>query len=194
MPNGSPEEAGQYAELSARIARLTGEVAMLRQRLDTVTTFERFRDAVLTHRGSVPYQPPSSNLLDARDFMETVEGVYFLEYGPTGAYRWTGPGNFTRFSFFVDRRVPVQVELHLMFLGRLAASDILSVDIEGVVYPFFRAGPGDGFVAGPVPPRAGVAPTDVVLHVPVVFAPGEGSGDTRRLGVAISSIALEPAP
>lgn len=181
------------AELSARVDRLSSEVATLRQRLETIITFERFRDVVLTRYVTHPYRLPASSRLEARDFIESVEGIHFLEYDSSGtAFRWTGPGHFTRFTFFVDRSLPTRVHLVLLLLGQLSDHDTLSADIDGVVYPFSRTEQAGEFVAGPVPPRAGDAQTDVLLHVPVLFSPASG-GDTRRLGVAIVSIALEPA-
>jgi len=185
--------AERIADLSARLDWLGGEVAALHLRLETIATFERFHDLVLTRHASQPYRPPAAGRLDARDFQETTEGVYSLEYDPNGvAFRWTGPGQFTRFSFFVDRSVPLRVHLTLLLPGRLTETDVMAADIDGVAYPFAPTGSDGTYVAGPVPPRAGGVQTDVLLHVPVLFTP-EGGGDNRRLGVAFTSIALEPA-
>ena len=194
LDNPAPA-ADEVTSLANRVAALETEVAFLRQRLETLTTFERLRDVVLSRYPSHPYKAPSSCRLEARDFMEAAEGIHFLEYDSSGtAYRWTGPGHFTRFTFVVDRSLPLQVRLTLYSPGRLSEVDTLSADIDGVVYPFSRTGKADIFVAGPVPPRAGDAQTDILLHVPVLFSPEQESGDTRRLGVAITCIALEPAP
>jgi hypothetical protein len=186
--------AERITELSNVVAKLTGEVASLRQRLETISTFERLHDVVLSRYPTHPYSPPSSSRLEARDFMESTEGIYFLEYTHSGvAFRWTGPGHFTRFTFFVDRSVPVRVRLNLFSLGRISNNDPLSADIDGITYLFTQTDKTDQFVAGPVPPRTGERRTDVILHVPVLFSPEDKSGDSRQLGVAVTSITLEPA-
>lgn len=188
-----PTTFEQVAELSARVATLAGAVATLQQRVETISTFERLRDVVLARHQAHPCRPPSFASLEARDFMEAAEGIHFLEYGPGGTgFRWTGPGHFTRFTFFVDRSVPVRVRLSVLALGRLSEQDRLSADVDGVAYLFSRTANADVLVAGPVPPRPGDRQTDVLLHVPVLFSPESGSGDARRLGIAITGVALEP--
>ena len=176
------------------VAGLSHELASLRQRVETISTFERLRDVVLSQHTTQPYRAPSSSRIEARDFMELTDGLYFLEYAPSGvAYRWTGPGHFTRFRFNVDRSVPVRVQLNLFSLGKISSADVLTADIDGVVYPFRQTSNIDELVTDPVPPRPGERQTDVLLHVPVLFTPEGGSGDTRRLGVAVTGIVLEPA-
>ena len=184
----------QFAELSNRVAGLAAEIGSLREQRQSMSTFERLRDALLRHYPTPPCKPPSVCRLEAQEFRGVAEGIYFLEHAPSGAaFHWTGPGHVTRFSLFVDRGVPVCVHLSLYLAGRLSESDTMSAEINGVRYPFTRSWKAGEFVAGPVPPRAGARQTDVHLHVPVVFSPDGGSGDNRRLGVAISSIALAPA-
>jgi hypothetical protein len=186
--------AERIAELSDVVAKLNGEVASLRHRVEAILTFERLHDVVLSRYPTHPYRPPSSSRIEARDFMESADGVYFLEYAPSGAaFRWTGPGHFTRFTFFVDRSVPLRVRLNLFSLGRLSNSDPVSADIDGTVYLFTQTDKTDQLVAGPVPPRTGEGQTDVLLHVPVMFSPEGNSGDSRQLGIAITDIMLEPA-
>lgn len=193
-PENAPTLAEQVAALSAVVAGLTREVAALRQRTETISTFERLRDVVLSRHATQPYRSPSSSRIEARDFMELTEGLYFLEYAPSGvAYRWTGPGHFTRFRFNVDRSVPVRVQLHLFSLGKISSADMLTADIDGVVYPFRPTDNIDELETDPVPPRPGERQTDVLLHVPVLFTPEGGSGDSRRLGIAVTGIVLEPA-
>ncbi len=185
----------QIAELSTRVAGMTAEIASLRQQRQTISPFERLRGAWRSHYGTPLCRPPSTTRLDAPDFMEAAEGIHFLEYEPSGiAFHWTGPGHASRFTVFVDRSVPVMVHLSLFMAGRLSDSDTMTAAIDGVSYPFSQSGRHGTLVAGPVAPRADEGKTDILLHVPVMFSPDDGSGDSRRLGVAITSIALEPAP
>lgn len=185
--------AERIAELSTRVATLTAEIGSLRQQRQTISTFERLRGALRSHYETPLCKPPSISRLDAPDFSEAAEGIHFLEYTPSGVgFHWTGPDQVTRFTMFVDRSVPVMVRLSLFLTGRLSDTDVLTADIDGVVYPFSRTGRKGVLVAGPVAPRAGERKTDILLHVPVMFSPDSGSGDTRWLGVAITSIALEP--
>jgi len=182
------------ATLATQLAEVTAELAGLRRRLAVIEQVERYRDIVLNRHATQPWTPPSSFRIDARDFHSAAEGVYSLEYDNTGtAYRWTGPDHFTRFRFNVDRAVPLSVRFVLWWVGKNIDGTPLTVDVEGATYPLRPADDPHAYIAGPVPPRDGSEPTDVFLHVPVLHMPqDDGSSDNRRLGVAVTSISLEP--
>ena len=104
--------------LARDLARLTEEVTRLRHRLDTLTTLERYRDVTLSRFPTHSLNLPGLCRLDARDFLDLVDGVHSLEYTASGrAYRWTGPGHFTRFSFLVDRSMPLRVRISALPSG-----------------------------------------------------------------------------
>ena len=193
--DGMVADVEQLTELSTRVARLTAEIGSLRRQRQTASAFERFRGALLSHYATPPCTPPATCRLEAQNFTEAAEGIYFLEFAPSGTgFHWTGPDPVSRFTLFVDRSVPVQVRLSLFSRGRLSERDTMTAEIDGMSYPLAQTGQSGEFVAGPVPPRAGERHTEIALEVPVLFSPDAGSGDSRRLGVAITAIALEPAP
>jgi hypothetical protein len=185
--------AEQVADLAARVAQLTSDVAILTKRLETLVSFEEYRDVVLTRHSSQSYKLPSSSFLDVRDFMDCADGIYALEYTPAGEpFRWTGPGDRTRFSFFVDRSVEIRARVKIHSRGRLTDRDAVAVAIDGIVYRLSPAERADELVTGPVESRLGRSRTDMILHVPVMFTPDPPNEDRRRLGIAITGITLEP--
>ncbi len=182
--------------LEADLRALREDHERLRGQLVALTEMERFRDVILRRHTPSVLPPPSSGSLDARDFAEQADGLHYLEYGPQGeAYRWTGPGHITRVRFNVDRSVPVMVTLRLVSLGSHTEQDRLAVEIDGATYPMrLTPEPGTVLEAGPVPPRAGVGPTELLFHVPVLFSPdGADAADSRRLGVALRCVEIAPA-
>jgi uncharacterized coiled-coil protein SlyX len=181
--------------LHAQVAELSEELRLLRAQVGALYELERFRDVVLERHPSHPIPPPPTRRLEARDFIESADGFHNLEYDEHGtAYRWTGPGHFTRARFQIDRSVAVMVVLRLSSLGRHTAPDRITVDVDGTVYPMRQlGGEGIALVAGPVPPRAGGGLTDLFFHIPVMFTPRDsGIDDARMLGVAVLSIEVTP--
>lgn len=145
----------QFAELSNRVAGLAAEIGSLREQRQSMSTFERLRDALLRHYPTPPCKPPSVCRLEAQEFRGVAEGIYFLEHAPSGAaFHWTGPGHVTRFSLFVDRGVPVCVHLSLYLAGRLSESDTMSAEID----VFAIRSPAAGRLANLLPARCPRAP------------------------------------
>ena len=177
------------------VAVLAKEVRDLRRVVAALTELQRFQDVAVQRHALRPWISPTGARLDARDFVDSAEGIHFLEYSDTGAaYRWTGPGHFTRFRFQVSRKVPMLVRLNLFSRGQNSGSETLTIDVDGSVYILRPCGVPKELRAGPLPVRDGDGPTDVFLHVPTLFRPKErGEEDPRQLGVAVSGIVLEPA-
>ena len=187
--------AGVDVALQARVATLEGEMRAMRAQVAALFELERFRDVVLVRHASYPAPPPPARRLDARDFVDAADGFHNLEYDGQGtAYRWTGPGHFTRARFHIDRSVPVAVALRLSSLGVHTDLDRITVDVDGTVYPMRRLG-GQGIAlgAGPVPPREEGGLTELFFHIPRLFSPSDtGFNDERKLGVAVLSIEVAP--
>ncbi len=183
--------------LRTELRALSAEVCDLRAQVTVLCELERFRDVILDRYVSHAAVFPSRRRLDARDFVDGVDGFHQLEYDSGGiAYRWTGPGHFTRVRFHVDRSVPVKILLTLASLGRHTEQNRITVDVDGTVYPMRRIG-GEGVVlaAGPVAPRTDVTPTDLFFHVPATFSPATSGNinDVRVIGVAVTRIEVLPA-
>jgi hypothetical protein len=187
--------ADEVAFLHQKLAALHAEVEELRGKVTALCALERFRDVVLRRHEVTEYAQPKTGVLDARDFMDAADGVWFLEYNQAGIpYRWTGPGHFTRLRFHVDRTAPLRLRFHFISLGRNGAGDRLSVDIDNAVHVLSEDGSPLTLATRPVAPRAQSGPTDVFLHVPVLFSPSEsGLNDMRTLGVALARVEVEPA-
>ena len=185
----------RIAILEAELRSLREDHNELRAKLVALAEVERFRDVILRRHAPATAPAPSSSRLEARDFAEQSDGLYYLEYGPRGeAYRWTGPGHTTRVRFNVDRSVPVMVTLRLVSLGSHTARDRITMDVDGVAYTL-RVALAEGTVleAGPLP-RAAPGPTELLFNIPVLFSPGSSDDhDARQLGIALQSIEIGPA-
>jgi hypothetical protein len=192
--NGTATGPDAVAALHRRVDELEAQVGALKQRLEAIAAFERLHDALLARPYCELGDLQSRATLDARDFLDCVDGVHFLEYAASGvAFRWTGPGHFTRFRFRIDRQDDILVRLRVESRGRNGESDPLTVDVDGRVYPLVQVENTSDFEAGPIPPRAQAGFTDVILHVPRLFSPEAASNDDRVLGIAVISITVEPA-
>jgi hypothetical protein len=192
--NGGGTGPDAVQVLRCRVDELQAQLGALKQRLEAIAAFERLHDALLTRPYCELGDLQSHATLDARDFLDCVEGVHFLEYVASGvAFRWTGPGHFTRFRFRIDRQQDILVRLRVESRGRNGDSDPLTVDVDGSVYPLVQVENTSDFVAGPIPPRPEAGFTDVILHVPQLFSPEAASNDNRVLGIAVISITVEPA-
>jgi hypothetical protein len=193
-------DAASDAGLRAELAALRAEVEALQRRLALHEEIERLREASpLPAAASLPIAAlpslPRRCEVDAAQALPVEDGFHGLEWGPRGAYRWTGPGQETRFRLWIDRAAPLRLLLDLFHQGEPGNRHRLSVVVEGTRYPLLEM-PGEGRLATwGIPPRAGAGPTDILLHVPHVHAPAakDGAGDTRMLGVAVLRLVAEPA-
>lgn len=186
--------AEAVGKLMLELSDLKSQMLTLRRRVETIHTYLQCHDTIVNRYGVKSYNSSASTRLDARDFIESVEGVHSLEYEPDGiAFRWTGPGHFTRFTFDVERKLSWRVRFVFVSLGHLTDSDTLAMDVDGITYPISRIEESNEFVGGPIAPRAECNKTDILLHVPTLFCPHDsGNQDKRQLGVAIASVELEP--
>ncbi len=191
-PRNGPGDSAVTA-LREEVRALTSEVRELRRKLTVLEQVERLRDVVMLRYPTRPWAQPTRIRLAARD-AAMVEGLYYVETSESGiAYRWTGPDHVTRFRFNVDRRAPLCVRLGLLSPGRNSDQVPLTVEVEGATFALLPADGSDMLQSGPLPPRDDQEPTELLLHVPVLHCPQDhGFNDTRRLGVAITSIALDP--
>ncbi len=179
-----------------RLRDLEASVARLQARLEALQALERHRNTVLARYPLVEHAGladsvtlPASGLLDAGD------GFYGLEQGTDGLpFRWTGPSAAPRLTVWVDRSRPIQVAVGFAALGRSALDAALEIGVDGVAYPLRPAESGLRRLAGPIPPRPGAGPTELVLHTPILFSPQrDGLPDPRTLGFAVHEITVTPA-
>ena len=188
--------ATRIATLEMEVRGLREDHEALRGQMIALMEVERFRDVILRRHTPAAAPAPPRGKLEARDFAEQSDNLHYLEYGPDGgAYRWTGPGHVTRVRFSVDRSVPLMVTLRLVSLGSHTGQDRITVEVDGAIHLMHLATEaGTVLQAGPIPPRDGRGPTELLFHFPVLFSPGESDDhDARRLGVAMQAVEIGPA-
>lgn len=201
MEHGQPASDGT----SSDVAALRAELAELRARMDSYERMLQIRDAALAHAAQpIPAAeappavladplPPSFEIA-ADQLLPVHDGFYQLEWGPEGAFRWTGPGEDVHFEAWVDREEPLTVTLRLFHFGTPANAKELTLEVDGASYALTRRGNEKLLRSDPIAPRAGDGPTRITLKVPHLHSPSaRGQADKRTLGVAFQRLRIERA-
>lgn len=185
------------------LAALRAEVADLRARLDSHERILQLRDAALAAAPPAPaVAPPPAPAADLPDHFDIAadqllpvqDGFYQLEWGPEGAFRWTGPGQDVGFDAWLDRTRPLVATLRLFHFGTPANAKDLTLEVDGVAYPLAREGKEKLFRSDPIQPRPGTGPTRLTLRVAHMHSPAaRGAADKRMLGVAFQQLRVAPA-
>jgi hypothetical protein len=188
------------------LAALRAEVADLRARVESYERILQLRDAALAAAPPAPApatlpapSPPPPDLphqfeIAADQLLPAQDGFYQLEWGPEGAFRWTGPSEDVGFDAWVDRSRPLVATLRLFHLGTPANAKGLAIEVDGVAYPLTRDGKDKLLRSDPIQPRASDGPTRLTLRVPHMHSPAaRGAADKRMLGVAFQRLRIEPA-
>lgn len=143
-------------------------------------------------------QPDAITLLerfvfDAATDLPEAGQFHAPEQGPEGMFRWTGPGAEAALTILIDRRYPLRAWLELADFGHPANRDALSLIVDGDIYPLLRRGPGNNLIAGPILPRAGTGPTQLIIRVPHLHSPPpQGHRAPPLRGIAIKRLSLTP--
>jgi hypothetical protein len=183
-------------------AGLSGELAALRARVEALERALQLREAAAAAglAGPLPAPaPPAASLplafaIAADELLPAADGFYRLEWGPEGAFRWTGPAPEVRFEAWIDRSAPLVATLRLFHFGVPANAKDLVLEVDGEPHPLTRRGSEKVLVSPPIPPRPTEGPTPIVLRVPHVHSPSaRGLPDKRMLGVAFQSLRLDRA-
>jgi hypothetical protein len=184
------------------LAALSTELATLCARLDALERILQLRDASLeagfiappSHPAPDPTPLPTTFEIAADQLLPAQDGFYQLEWGPEGAFRWTGPAPEVRFEAWIDRSAPLIATLRLFHLGTPANARDLTLEVDGTILPLTRQGAEKVFRSEPIAPRPGGGPTSLTLRVAHTQSPAErGLPDKRILGVAFQRLRLDPA-
>ncbi len=199
--NEHPEPPEGFA--APDLAALRAEVADLRARLDSHERILQLRDAALAAApaqapapiaAAAPIDLPDHFDIAADQLLPAQDGFYQLEWGPEGAFRWTGPHQHVGFDAWLDRSRPLVATLRLFHFGTPANAQDLTLEVDGTAYALNREGKEKLFRSDPIEPRPGDGPTRLTLHVPHMHSPAaRGASDTRMLGVAFQRLCIEPA-
>lgn len=197
---GSPVVTGTATDL----ASLQSEVADLRARMDAYERMLQIRDAAAAAAPKAPapaVEPaaakpplPSEFEIGADQLLPAQDGFYQLEWGPEGAFRWTGPSAEVHFEAWLDRSQPLVVTLRIFHFGTPANGKELSIEVDGAPYPLTRQANQKILRSEPIAVRATDGPTRLTLKVPHMHSPADrGLADKRLLGVAFQRLRLERA-
>lgn len=184
------------------LTELREEVTELRARLDAFERILQLRDAADALPSSrisgqaAPTTPlPPTYEVAADQLLPAQDGFYQLEWGPEGAFRWTGPGEAVHFEAWVDRSAALKATLRLFHFGTPANAKDLALEVDGSRYPLNRVGEGKILQAEGIAARERDGPTRFTLHIPHLHSPSaaHGAADKRTLGVAFQRLRVEPA-
>ncbi len=177
-------------------ATLRAELDTLRARLDTFERILQLRDTAFPPAQDETPPPPLPATFDiaADQLLPAQDGFHQLEWGPEGAFRWTGAEGALRFEAWIDRAVPLVATLRLFHLGTPANARGMTIESDGASLPLHREGTSKVFRSDPILPRPGAGPTILVVRVPHLHCPADqGKSDRRTLGVAFQALRLDPA-
>ena len=182
----------------SNIAALRAELAELRARMDAYERILQIRDTAGLAAPVRPEAPASSAPLPthfdiaADQLLPTQDGFYQLEWGPEGAFRWTGPAPDVHFAAWIDRSQPLVATVHIFHFGIPANAKDLIIEVDGTAHAFQRQGDSKVLRSDPIAPRPGSGATRLTLRIPHVHSPSaRGGTDKRTLGVALQRLRLD---
>lgn len=194
----SPATTGTAADTES----LRAEVAELRARIDAYERILQVRDAALAAErpappvASAPTKAPLPPTFEiaADQLLPAHDGFYQLEWGPEGAFRWTGPGADVHFEAWLDRSAPLLATLRIFHFGTPANAKDLVLDVDGTPYPLTRVANEKVLKSDPIASRPGDGPTRLTVRVAHLHSPSQrGQADKRMLGVAFQRLRIERA-
>lgn len=185
----------------SNIAALRAELAELRARMDAYERILQIRDAAGPAARPQPEAPAASATfaplpthfdIAADQLLPAQDGFYQLEWGPEGAFRWTGPAPDVHFEAWIDRSQPLVATAHIFHFGIPANAKDLTIEVDGTAYAFQRQGDSKVLRSDPIAPRPGSGATRLTLRIPHVHSPSaRGGTDKRTLGVALQRLRLD---
>ncbi len=201
---GSPVATGAAAD----IASLRSEVADLRARMEAYERLLQIRDAAaalpkpaaaasaaaadMAAPAAAKPALPAHFEIAADQLLPAQDGFYQLEWGPEGAFRWTGPAPEVHFEGWLDRSEPLVATLRVFHFGIPANTKDLALEVDGVLYPLARQANQKMLRSEPIAVRAGDGPTRLTLRVAHMHSPAErGLADKRILGIAFQRLRVE---
>ncbi len=173
--------------LLREIADLRLQVQTLSSAIAALASYQEIAPLIHPPAESAALQLPRRVSLDASQHLQVIDGFYALEYTDSGIpYRWTGPHRRFRLSVWLDRSVPVDVTLSVIFCG--SPGNLLNtyLFVDEVRYPARYDDSQNLFVVQGVLPRAfqGISVFEFELAGP--FEDKDPS-DLRDLGVPFRS-------
>ena len=197
-------EGAQGEELLRKLASVLAaqerRIDELASSLQLLTIYEKHGGAQLSALvDTMPDRKPaaapryaSSYEVSASDYLLEADGFHAVEYGNGGlAFRWAAIAGTMRFAFYVDRSLPLAMEL--VFFNSVNPSNyekMLLVEGESEV-PIVRADvDGQVRLASVLPARQYAGETNLTLHIPYVRR--LGAEDARVAGVAFHKLTVGP--
>jgi len=195
---GEGDANSRLEDAEARLRALQTTVADLQARLEAFERILQLRDAaVAALPAEAPLPPaalPTRYDVTADQLLAAQDGFYQLEWGPEGAFRWTGPGADVHFEAWIDRSAPLVATLQLFHFGAPPNAQEMTLLVDGTTYALSRQDNGKVLTSEPIAPAEADGPTRVTLRVPHVHSPSSrGAKDRRVLGVAFQRLTIDRA-
>lgn len=168
------------------------EVEMVKRRLATLEALERAKDKITQSYGITNNVAlPEAVTIEAKEALAT-DGLHELEYEDGGpAFRWTGPGNFSRFVAWIDRSADITIRLETSGGGDPRNIRELVMAVDGKAYRLRQDTFPNTYYSERIPALDTRGPTELVLHVPFLFKPSDnGEPDNRILGLKFCRLEL----
>jgi hypothetical protein len=183
--------------LSTILAQQEQRIETLENNLELLTLHERHRGPMLAADGPVRAMIQRFSRLheiSANDYLLERNGFHGIEFDRTGRpYRWCGASGLVPFSFYVDRKDPLELVLTLFnSVDERNYSDMKLFDGEAEVKPVDLSGESGGArtLIYHLPGRPDVINTQITLKCPVFIR--LSSDDERVAAIAFHNLAVSP--
>jgi hypothetical protein len=159
----APAEAREC--LVERLTELRFELNRLKEDQRTLLVALRARDIVMREQWPPNVVPVGSIDLDPRDALDAADGFHDMEWDQEVAFRWTGPSHDTLVRVWLDRAIPILLEIALLSYGDERNRGAVTLTVDGVPLPI-REINNTLLRSDPFPVAAASLYTEVGIHVP----------------------------
>jgi hypothetical protein len=184
--------------IASRFRSLEGRIGDLQRRLATLEIYSKYAELssrLAATAGAEPIAALGSVSVSAIEYLSARENFYEVEYSEGGQpYRWTGPERSVGFTFMLDRRSPLDLQLVIFGFVDPQRQGPLLVKVDGNAVDVSETeNPQGGLLfTARIPPRPEQLNLATELEVFVRQTITPSAQDPRRLGAAFSELRIGP--
>jgi len=191
----SSGRAEQNLILVREIADLRMQVAAIANSVSALASYQEIAEALHADESDAVHPKlPGHVHIDASQHLQLLEGFYALEYTEAGmAYRWTGPSRRFRFAVWIDRTVPVDVRLQVLFPGNPANVMNSRLLVGNIEFMLTYNDLQNVFAAEGIPPRSFHGVTIFEFEL-AALVEDKDPNDQRELGIPFCAFVATARP
>jgi len=177
-------------EVSNQLGQLSGKVNLAEQAINSIRLKQKHKTTAATAKSEsanneAGLQFSISQLVGNKNLLPMETNCDGIDYA------WSGADPETQFTFSLDRRKKLGMQIRLVSLIKQEYPDLLKLFIDGTHIQHSLSMDGNLFmVSCNLPPSSNAGQTEVKIVLPATHRPMDlgNSGDGRKLGMAINEI------